>query len=224
MLAHRITPVFLLRDGRVVKSKRFTDYRDVGDPISQARIAYANGADEIVALNTQPEKGIQPLIDVLHGISEQCFIPVSVGGGIRSIDDVKRLFAMGVEKVVIRTAIDLIPEIASRFGCQAAVQCIDYDGHLPMISPHAGEVIFQSVQHDGMMQGYDLKTFGGLKALFYQMPIVLLGGCGNYQHMLDAFNAGADACAASSLFCFTDSNPLRAKRWLRNHGTHVRSS
>jgi cyclase len=92
-----------------------------------------------------------------------------------------------------------------------------------MVKTQAGEVIFQSVKRDGMMNGYDIETMQSFKH-FYDIPVVILGGCGNYQHMLDAFQAGSDACAASSLFCFSDSNPLRAKRWLRNHQVHVRSS
>lgn len=222
MLSRRIIVVFLLRDGRVVKSKQFKDYRDVGDPISQCRIAYANGADEIVLLNTQGEKGLDQLCDVLGNID--CFVPVAAGGGIRTMDDAKRIIAMGAEKVVIRSATNLLEPLSKVYGCQSIVQCIDYSKEEPPhpISAHAGEVIMQNMDRDGMMEGYDLNWIR--YECMTDLPVILLGGCGNYSHMLEAFQAGAQACAASSIFCFTDSNPIRAKRWLRNHDVHVRSS
>jgi cyclase len=224
MLAKRIVVVFLLRDGRVVKSKRFTDFRDVGDPVSQARIAYANGADEIVFLNTQPRQGVQPLVDVLGKVGEQVFIPVSAGGGIRSLEDVEALRVAGVEKFVIRTATELMPEMRRRYGCQALVQCIDYGRDIPAgpISADAGEVILQNRDRDGMMCGYDVDF---LKyELMTDIPVTVLGGCGTFEHMEEAFKAGASACAASSIFCFSDSNPIRAKRWLRNKHVALRSA
>jgi imidazole glycerol-phosphate synthase subunit HisF len=218
MLAKRVIAVILLRDGRAVKSRQFANYRDVGDPVSQARIYYANGIDELVILNTQSEKGIQPLLDVLPKISEQCFIPIAAGGGVQSVDDAKTLVKHGAEKVVVRTAVDQIPAIADALGCQSVVQCGDHEDVLwNNIETSAGEVILQSMPRDGMMGGYLLKQIRSA------VPIVWLGGCGTYQHMLDAFNAGADACAAGSLWAFTDSNPIRAKKWLKNHGVNVRT-
>ncbi len=218
MLTKRIIAVILLRDGRAVKSKRFTDYRDVGDPVSQARIYYRNGIDELVILNTQSEKGIQPLLDVLPRISEKCFIPIAAGGGIKTVEDAQMLVKNGAEKVVVRTAEAQIPAIARVLGRQSVVHCADHEDQLwANIETNAGEIILQSIPRDGMMAGYfHLK-------LFSEVPVVLLGGCGTYQHMLDAFNAGADACAAGSLWAFTDSSPIRAKKWLRNHGVNVRS-
>lgn len=225
MLTKRLIGVILLRDGRAVKSKQFKDYRDVGDPVSQCKIYYNNGIDEIVILNTQPEKSIWPLVEVLEEASKKCFIPIAVGGGIACMGDVSTLFSKGCEKVVIRTHTSLIPEIASAYGKQAVVQCIDGPGQdnqefrgsgVCIIETQAGEVIMQSTTRDGMMCGYDPQRYES------EVPIVRLGGCGNYQHMADAFAAGADACAASSIFAFTDSNPYRAKSFLRNAGYNVR--
>ncbi len=217
MLTKRVIAVILLRDGRAVKSRQFANYRDVGDPVSQARIYYKNGIDELVILNTQGEKGISPLLHTLEEVSEQCFIPVAAGGGVRSVDDAKTLVKCGAEKVVVRTAVDQMPAIADAIGCQSVVQCIDHEEWQWDQFPGSGEIILQNTERDGMMNGYDtLKRF-------YDAPVIMLGGCGNYQHMLDAFNAGADACAASSLFAFTDSNPIRAKKWLKNHGVNVRT-
>jgi imidazole glycerol-phosphate synthase subunit HisF len=222
MLSKRLIAVILLRDGRAVKSRQFANYRDVGDPVSQARIYYANGIDELVILNTQSEKGIQPLLDVLPKISEQCFIPIAAGGGVRSVNDAKMLVKHGAEKVVVRTAVDQIPAIADALGSQSVVQCFD---HMAIGAYYlmrekdfcAGEALFQNIELDGMMTGY------GELAGFSEVPVIRLGGCGTYQHMLDAFNAGADACAAGSLWAFTDSNPIRAKKWLKNHGVNVRT-
>lgn len=226
MLTKRVIAVILLRDGRAVKSKQFANYRDVGDPVSQARIYYANGIDELVILNTQSEKGIQPLLDVLPRISEQCFIPIAAGGGIRDADGADTLIRHGAEKVVIRTAIDIIPEVAKRLGRQSVTLCVDV-GHptqaFPFHPGEAGEIIVQAFHKDGMMTGYNDDHFPKEYRRPSEAPIVMLGGCGNYQHMLDAFRAGADACAAGSLWAFTDSNPIRAKKWLKNHGVNVRT-
>lgn len=217
MLSKRVIGVILLRDGRAVKSKQFGAYRDVGNPASQARIYYANGVDELVILNTQREKGIRPLLEVLPRISEQCFIPIAAGGGIETAQDASDLIASGAEKVVVRTAVDEIPAMTARLGCQAVVQCVDYHGQCEPMTTKAGELMLQCVSRDGMMAGYDLTPFES------DVPVIRLGGCGNFQHMLDAFNAGADGCAAGSLFAFSDSNPIRTKKWLRNHGVNVRA-
>ncbi len=219
MICKRLIAVILLRDGRAVKSRQFGAYRDVGNPVSQAKIYYSNGIDELVVLNTQPEKGIQPLLDVLPRIGEVCFVPVAAGGGIRTLDQVGQVIAAGCEKVVIRTHTTLIPEIAKRYGCQAVIECRDY---LPIIDngislpTKAGELMLQNVDRDGTMQGYDLTPVEAT------VPVIRLGGCGNYQHMADAFANGADACAAGSLYAFTDSNPRRAKAFLRNQGVLCR--
>jgi cyclase len=217
VLSKRLIAVILLRDGRAVKSKQFGAYRDVGNPVSQARIYYANGIDELVILNTQGEKGISPLLDTLCEVSEQCFIPIAAGGGVQSVDDAATIIKCGAEKVVVRSAVQAIPAIVERFGRQSVVECRDYHGGLASGPAIGGEVLYQSVERDGMMDGYDLAPIES------DVPVIRLGGCGNYQHLLDAFKAGADACAAGSLFAFTDSNPMRAKAFLRNNGINMRT-
>ncbi len=224
MLTKRIISVLLLQGGRCVKTKQFANPRDVGDPVRQAKIMYDNGADEIVVLNIEPGTGIQPLVDILPRMMDEVFIPVAAGGGIRSVDDAAAVIAAGAEKVVIRTAVDIIPELAKRFGSQSVVQCIDMKDAAAAavgISRGAGEIILQFQHRDGMMNGYQPVALIPL-AETWQKPTVMLGGCGNYSHMLEAFTLGADACAAGSLWAFTDSNPIRAKRWLANHGVKVR--
>lgn len=216
MIHKRIIAVILLRDGRAVKSKQFGAYRDVGNPVSQARIYYANGIDEIVVLNTQPEKGIQPLLDVLPKIGDVCFVPIAAGGGISTVDHAGQLIGAGCEKVVIRTHTELIPEITKRYGCQSVIECRDYLFNSGVLTTQAGELLLQNIERDGTMSGYDVEPIEST------VPIIRLGGCGNYQHMLDAFQAGADACAAASLWAFTDSAPNRAKSWLKNKGVLCR--
>lgn len=215
-MTKRIIAVILLRAGRAVKSKQFADYRDVGSPASQARIYYANGIDELVVLNTESQLGIRPLLSVLPAIGDRCFIPIAAGGGVTSADQAGDLIKAGCEKVVIRSALDVIPRIAQRYGRQAVIECRDYNGRPPKGPSAAGEVIYQAIDRDGMMQGYDLTP------IISDEPIIRLGGCGSYDHLAQAFAAGADACAASSLWAFTDSNPLRAKAFLRNKGVLCR--
>ncbi len=219
MICKRLIAVILLRDGRAVKSRQFGAYRDVGNPVSQARIWYANGIDEIVVLNTQPELGIEPLMNVLPKIGEVCFVPVAAGGGICTVDDATRLIAAGCEKVVIRTHVEIIPEITKRFGCQSVIECRDHyqcPTWAAGTKTNAGELLIQSTYRDGMMNGYDVPADP------VDVPVIVLGGCGNYQHMADAFKAGVDACAAGSLWAFTDSAPNRAKAFLRNQGVLCR--
>lgn len=212
MICKRLVAVILLRGGRAVKSKQFTAYRDVGSPASQARIYYSNGIDELVVLNTEPMHGIEPLLKALPAIADRCFIPIAAGGGITHADHAADLIRAGAEKVVIRTALDRIPVIAQRYGRQAVVECRDYTGTAVNGPTAAGELLYQATDRDGMMRGYDLTP------IISDVPIIRLGGCGTYAHLVEAFQAGADACAASSLWAFTDSNPFRAKAYLRNQG------
>jgi cyclase len=222
MLKKRVIPVMLLKDGRVVKTTQFANPRDVGDPVSQARIHNNNGADELMILNIQPDKGVQPLLDVIEEIGKVCFIPVAVGGGIRTEEDAATLIKAGAEKVVIRTMYQLIPAIAEHFGQQAVVWCYDYAEPVKELGDMgAGEVVLHATDRDGIRKGYDVQTISNVRKSL-KCPIIAMGGCGHYQHMVDAFNAGADACASGAMFAFTDSNPFRARAYLRSKGIPVR--
>jgi cyclase len=221
--AKRVIPVLLLSKGRLVKTKQFGKPRDVGDPVSQAKVYYANGADELIILNIDPDTGIDPLKEWLPKIAEHVFVPITAGGGIRSVDDAAWLISQGgADKVVIRTALDVIQPVAERFGRQAVTLCVDFPNAGGDPPDYFGEVLLHSRLRDGMRTGYELEHLRVWTSLT-TVPIVVLGGCGTYQHMLDAFESGADGCAAGSLFAFTDSNPFRAKRWLANHAIHVTS-
>ncbi len=249
-LTKRIIGVILLRDGRAVKGKQFDNFRDVGNPVSQARILYANGIDEILVLNTQPEKGIEPLADVLPGIGEQCFIPINVGGGIRTFEHAKRLIAIGAEKVTINTESyyhkDLLTICAEHFGAQSVCVGIDVrrigDGfydlasecgkqrHTEDLFSHiqecedagAGEFFIQAIDNDGLMQGLDMDLLE-LAGDCTDLPIVACGGIGNQNHVIAAFkDTETSGIAMASIFAFTDYNPTRLKSACRNAGISVR--
>lgn len=250
MLTKRIIPVQLLSGGRLVKTKQFGAPRDVGSPVSSSRVYYANGADELIFLNIdRADASITPLLNVLEDVSQVLFVPLTAGGGVATEDDASRLVQAGADKVAINTAAygdpKLLTRIANRLGCQAVVASIDVlcrqgryhpFSHLGSmmqgggvmdhvgrcVDAGAGEILINSIDRDGMMQGYDLELLRLVIDAAGSVPVVCLGGAGNYQHLAEAFEAGADACAAGSLFNFTDSNPLRAKAYLRNHGVLCR--
>lgn len=250
MLTKRVVPVQLLSGGRLVKTKQFGAPRDVGNPVSSSRVYYANGADELVFLNIDRQDGsIGPLVKVLEAVSEVLFVPLAAGGGIESVEDARALVHAGADKIVLNTIAygdpGLITRIATKLGSQAVVVSIDVRCDQGRYRPYshcgtaaqstsledhikacvdlgAGEILINSIDRDGMMQGYDLDLVRFARQAAGQVPVVCLGGAGNYQHLADAIEAGADAVAAGSLFNFTDSNPLRAKAFLRNQGVPCR--
>lgn len=250
MLKRRVIPVLLLRNGRMVKGRRFTDFRDTGDPVSAARIYNAQNADELAFLDIEASAGgRRALLDVIERVSAECFMPLAVGGGVRTIDDVRMLLRAGADKVVITSAAAETPsflrEVADRFGAQCVVMGVDVRrdpalgyrvfsrngsvGHELSVDVHvgraaalgAGEVLLNSIDEDGMMQGYDLALAGCARAAT-DVPLILCGGAGNFQHLAEAFAAGADAAACASLFHFGDNNPIRARAYLKNAGFPVK--
>jgi cyclase len=250
VLKTRIIPVLLLRNGRMVKGRKFTDFRDVGDPVSAARIYNAQNADELAFLDIQASAaGRRALLDVIEAVSRECFMPLTVGGGVRSTDDVRMLLRAGADKVVITSsAVDrpgLVCEATRMFGSQCVVLGIDVrrdaalgyrvfsqNGHLPheldLLSQlaratevRAGEVLLNSIDEDGMMQGYDLELVRQARAAS-DLPLIVCGGAGNFQHLAEALDAGADAVACASIFHFGDNNPIRARSFLKNRGFPVK--
>ena len=248
MLKRRIIPIQLLLDGRLVKTQRFGDYRDVGDPVASSRVYNSQYADELVFLNiARTERTVEPFAGLMEGISEVCFMPLVVGGGITTIDDVDFLIRNGADKVLINSSAyrdsTLITQAAERYGSQAVTVGIDARWHEDQgrhvlysdcgrcaepvdLSAHigrciecgAGEIMVQSIDRDGTMDGYDLQlTRQAVKAS--SVPVIAAGGSGNYDHLKDTFlDAGANAAACGSLFNFSDSNPIRAKAFLSNYG------
>lgn len=250
MLKRRIIPVELLANGRLVKSTRFGNYRDVGDPVKSSRVYSDQDADELLLLNIVPSPdAVALLAEQLRRIARECFVPLTAGGGIRSLQDAALLFEAGADKVSVCTAAfeqpRLLREIASRYGSQALVVCIDVgpaaggqpllmrDGgrnatsagleeHLARVEEAgAGEILVQSIERDGTMSGYDLALISRVVRAT-SLPVMALGGAGQIIHLKDAFSAGAEAAACGSLFNFGDNNPLRAKALLKNHNVPLK--
>ncbi len=249
MLAKRVIPVQLLSAGRLVKTRGFANPRDVGSPVSSSRVYYANGADELIFLSIDGGL-IDQLVTVLGEVSKVLFVPLAAGGGVASESDAWRLVQAGADKVVVNSAAygrdHVIENIARRIGCQSVCVAIDVRAEVGgryvlyshrgtrregvsladhvrrCVDSGVGEILVQSIDRDGTMAGYDLGLTEAVRCAAPTVPIVALGGAGNYQHLADAFALGIDGCAAGSLFNFTDSNPMRAKAYLRNRGIPCR--
>lgn len=234
---------------RLVKSQQFGGFRDVGDPISSSKIYSANDADELIFLNIdRDKKSFSTLVKYVQRISQECFVPLTVGGGISKVYDARSLFEAGADKVLINTAAyskpDLIQEIVDQFGSQSLVVGVDIkvqnnkyilfsncgmkkesielsDHILSVISAGAGELMIQSIDHDGKMIGYDLKLLRHVLSIS-TVPVIAAGGPGNFMDLKKAFDEGVDAVSAGSLFNFGDNNPLRAKAFLKNYGIKLK--
>jgi len=245
MLKRRIIPIELLSDGRLVKTRRFADARDVGDPVQSSKVYSDQDADELMLIQIDRRaRKIDVLVDVVSSVAENCFVPLTAGGGISRTEDASRLFEAGADKVVLNSAVfrdpELVSEIAEIFGRQAIVVSIDVivDGgnytlysdcgrrrefvsleqHVATaIAAGAGELMIQSIDRDGVMEGYDLEL---LRRVIHEssVPIIAASGAGNFLHLKQAIDIGADAVACGSLFNFGDNNPLRARAFLKNFG------
>ena len=250
MLKKRVIPLLLLQDERMVKGVRFADYRDTGNPTTAVRIYSAQDADELVFLDIQGSmQSRQILIDVVRDAAKECFMPLAAGGGISTIEHVDGLLRAGADKVVVTTAAvthpQLLGQIVERFGKQSLVAGIDYkyNGDLANVWTHcgtkktkldpishaihlaelgAGEILLNSIDHDGVMEGYDLELVENV-AEAVNIPVIACGGAGNFKHLVDLLKetqASAGACA--SIFHFGDNNPIRARSYLRNMDVPMR--
>jgi len=234
MFRPRVIPVLLLTGTTLVKSRRFEDYRYIGDPINAVRIFNELNADELVFLDIQATREKRsPVLELIRDIGEQANMPFAVGGGIRSIQDIRSVTAAGAEKVVIRSAAvedpDFILNASSTFGASTIVVCVDvkedasgedrvwigngrgFTQHSPtdfarlMEEKGAGEIMLQSVDRDGTMGGYDIDLVRSVSEAV-AIPVISLGGAGNLQHMKQAYTEGhASALAGGSMFVFHDS-------------------
>ncbi len=250
MLAKRIIPCLDVKDGRVVKGVRFLDLVDAGDPVAQAQFYDAQGADEIVFLDiTASAERRDILLDVVRRTAEVVFIPLTVGGGIRTMKDGQQLLKNGADKISINTSAvqnpDLISVCADRFGSQAVVVAIDakrsgsswivytYGGRKPTPKDAvewaekaeklgAGEILLTSMDCDGTKDGYDIKLTRSISRAV-TIPVIASGGCGTLEHLHEALDQGeADAVLAASIFHYRTHSIEEAKTYLNERGVHVR--
>jgi cyclase len=248
----RVIPCLDVKDGRVVKGVQFVSLRDAGDPVEQARAYDAAGADELMFLDitaSHENRGI--ILDVVARTAEVCFMPLSVGGGIRTVEDARRLLLAGADKISINTAAvenrDLISACADSFGSQATVVAIDakradggwrvftYGGRrdtgldavayaAEAVQRGAGEILLTSMDRDGAKTGYDLDLLGQVSSAV-TVPVIASGGAGCAQHLVDAVQAGgADAVLAASIFHFGEVSIAEVKQAMAKAGIPVRLS
>jgi cyclase len=250
-VATRVIACLDVDAGRVVKGVNFTDLRDAGDPVELAARYDAQGADELVFLDiTASSSNRETTYDVVRRTAEQVFIPLTVGGGVRSVDDVDALLRAGADKVGINTAAvkdpDLVTRAATRFGSQCIVLSCDarrrQDGQGFEITTHggrertgigllewvaqgqargAGEILLNSMDADGTRDGYDVEMIAAVRSVV-TVPVVASGGAGVPAHFPDAVAAGADAVLAAGVFHFGDLTVADVKAALREAGHVVR--
>lgn len=249
MLTSRIIPCLDVSHGRVVKGVRFQGLRDAGDPAKRAKLYEDEGADEIVILDVSatPEgRGHQH--ETVRRVREVLSIPLTIGGGVRTVEDAWHLLEAGADKVSVNTAAvtrpELLGEISSRFGRQCCVLAIDAasrDGRFEVLVKGgregtgidaiqwalegerrgAGEILLTSWDRDGTRAGYDLElTRKVAKAV--HLPVIASGGANSAEHIREAFAAGADAVLAASIFHDGDTTPNDVKLYLQEHGIKVR--
>ena len=251
-VATRVIPCLDVAAGRVVKGVNFLNLRDAGDPIELARTYYEQGADEITFLDVKATvDNRDTMYDVVRATAEQVFIPLTVGGGVRSAEDVSKLQASGADKVGVNSAAiarpALIGEIADRFGAQCVVLSLDVKRNSAMpsgfvVTTHggrtettidalawavesiergAGELLVNSIDADGMKTGYDLELISAMRAVS-SVPVIASGGAGTLEHFAPAIAAGADAVLAASVFHNGELTVGDVKRALAEAGVVTR--
>jgi len=250
MLAKRVIPCLDVKDGRVVKGVRFVDLRDAGDPVEAALVYDVQGADELVFLDiTASHEDRSIMLDVVRRTAEGIYMPLTVGGGIRTIEDVRTLLRAGADKVSLNTAAianpRVIGEAAERFGSQCIVVAIDarrengrfgvytHGGRRPTgrdavewaleaETLGAGEILLTSMDRDGTGDGYDLELTRAISE-GVSIPVIASGGAGTLEHLYDGLALGrADAVLAASIFHFGTYSIGEAKAYLRSRGVEVR--
>lgn len=251
-VAVRVIPCLDVAAGRVVKGVKFENLRDAGDPVELARIYAEQGADELTFLDvTATVDDRSTTYDVVRKTAEQVFIPLTVGGGVRSSDDVARLLASGADKIGVNSAAiarpELIDEIADRFGAQVIVLSLDIkrsdsvpsgfvvtthggrresgldalDWAAEAIRRGAGELLVNSIDADGTKDGFDLELIGLMRSIS-RVPVIASGGAGRLEHFPEAVRAGADAVLAASVFHNRELTIGQVKDTLRQDGALIR--
>ncbi len=251
MLSMRIIPCLDVKDGRVVKGVNFVDLIDAGDPVEQARVYDAAGADELCFLDiTASSDNRDTLYDVVRRTAEQCFMPLTVGGGVRTVEDIRKLLLAGADKVSINTAAvhrpEFVREAAEKFGNQCIVVAIDakqvapgkfeiftHGGRKPtgidavewaqrMTTYGAGEILLTSMDRDGTRQGFDIALTRAVSDAV-PVPVIASGGVGSLDHLVAGIrDGGATAVLAASIFHFGQYSVPQAKAHLAAAGIPVR--
>lgn len=252
MFTKRIIPCLDCKNGRVVKGTNFVDLRDAGDPVEVASMYDKSGADELVFLDiTASSDGRNTTVDLVRAVAEKVFIPFTVGGGIRTVDDFKLLLREGADKISVNSAAimnpNLVSEAADKFGSQCVVVAIDAkrraDGSgwtiyknggrvdmgidavewaMKVEKLGAGEILLTSMDCDGTKAGYDIELTRAI-ADSVSIPVIASGGAGNMEHFYDAFEEGrADAALAASLFHYKEMEIMDLKRYLADKGVPMR--
>ncbi len=259
-LKKRLVPKLLIKHrmmGRamrpvLVTTRQYRTALDVGDPVSQAKIYEAQLADELIVLNIDgtPIGDDAVMLGLIERLASETFMPLAVGGGVRTVDDFARLLERGADKITINTAAldrpELISEAAHRFGAQCVVVSIDFrpdaDGRAIVHRDHAatpvsrtveawaveaaergaGELLLTDADRDGLGTGLHWEVARAVSASVH-IPVILGGGCGRAEHFVDGFQrGGAEAVAAGTFFCFRDQNPMQTRAHIRNAGIPIR--
>ena len=250
MLKNRIIPCLDVKNGRVVKGINFVDLKDAGDPVEQAKIYSDGGADEICFLDiTASNENRDTIYEVVERTSKKCFVPLTVGGGIRSIEDINKLLNSGADKVSINTAAvnnpKLVNQSSKKFGSQCIVIAIDakkkddkwkvftHGGRnetdidvieyaKQMEDSGAGELLVTSMDRDGTQIGYDIDLMKNISSKV-NIPLIASGGVGNLDHLVEGIKLGkANAVLAASIFHYGKHSVLEAKQYLESKGIPVR--
>lgn len=252
MLKKRIIPKFLIRGGRLVKMRRFSDdQREAGNPVSTAKVYDSYGVDELIFVDIDASAGNRVINgSIIERVAEEVFVPLTAGGGVKTFAQIESLLKSGADKVSINAAAiedpAFVTQAASRFGDQCIVVSIDYKadetgrkrvfghggelqtGHDPvefaqrMQDLHAGEILMTSIDRDGMMTGYDLELIADLSNRL-SIPLIASSGAGSLDDCKAALDAGASAITISSMFIFTDHSPIKVRTYLASNGVNVRN-
>ena len=249
MLKNRIIPCLDVKNGRVVKGINFVDLKDAGDPVEQAKIYSDGGADEICFLDiTASNENRDTIYDVVERTSKNCFVPLTVGGGVRSVEDINKLLNCGADKVSINTAAvqnsEVVVESSKKFGSQCIVVAIDakkngenweiftHGGRnstginaiefaLKMENCGAGELLVTSMDKDGTQSGYDIELMKIISSNV-NIPVIASGGVGTLDHLAEGIKSGASAVLAASIFHYGTYSIKEAKQYLASKDIPVR--